>query len=426
LTHFGVICPPISSHLRGIAAVSQELQQQGHEVTFLNIADIEAKIRAEGLGFEVIGQADQPPGSLGAYLNEMGQLSGFSAIRFGIQTMVNETRMLCRDAPVAIKRLGIEALLVDQGEPAGGAIAEVLGLPFITLDCGIAANQEPTIPPLDTPWQYHDTWWGIARNQIWYNLQEWVLSPVMKVVTAYRAEFSLPPYPRFDASFSTLAQISQQTAEFDFPRRQLPPWFHYIGMFSNTPPAPVSFPCEKLDGRPLIYASLGTLQNLKREIFYQIASACADLDAQLVLSLGGGSRVEDYPDLAGQPLMVNYAPQMALLDRAQMAITHGGLNSTLEALIRGVPLVALPIATDQPGVGARLAYSGAGEVVAISGLNATKLRTAVQRVLTGASYRHHAQRLQTSLQQAGGAKRAAEIIQQAVSTGQAVLRPNFK
>ena len=48
----------------------------------------------------------------------------------------------------------------------------------------------------------------------------------------------------------------------------------------------IEFPWQKLDGRPLIYASMGTLQNRQKPIFETIAAACAGLDAQLRLSLG--------------------------------------------------------------------------------------------------------------------------------------------
>src|SRR5207244_2301491 len=112
---------------------------------------------------------------------------------------------------------------------------------------------------------------------------------------------------------------------------------------------PALFPFERLDGRPLIYTSMGTIQNQLMPIFRTIAAACAGLDAQLVMALG----VKDAPlleGLKGDPIIVAYAPQLELLRRASLVITHAGLNTVLESLAHGVPMVAIPIANDQPGV----------------------------------------------------------------------------
>lgn len=59
------------------------------------------------------------------------------------------------------------------------------------------------------------------------------------------------------------------------------------------------------------------------------------------------------------------APQFAPLEKATLAITHAGLNTALEALARGVPMVAIPITNDQPGVAGRLEWLGLAEPGAI-------------------------------------------------------------
>jgi len=97
---------------------------------------------------------------------------------------------------------------------------------------------------------------------------------------------------------------------------------------------------ERLTGQPLIYAS-GTVQNTKQEIFYCIAAACDQLDVQLVLSHGGGMNAEAVEGLPGSPLVVEYAPQLELLAKARLTITHAGLNTVLDSLSSGVPLVAI-------------------------------------------------------------------------------------
>lgn len=182
-----------------------------------------------------------------------------------------------------------------------------------------------------------------------------------------------------------------------------------------------SFPFEKLTGQPLIYASMGTIQNRLLEVFQIIAEACVDLDAQLVISLGGSASPESLPNLAGSPLVVEYAPQLELLKKTTLTITHAGMNTTMECLINGVPMVAIPVANDQPRVASRIAWSGCGESIPLKKLNVSKLKAAIQKVLTEDSYKQNAVRLQSAIQQAGGVSRAADIIEQAISTGKPVL-----
>ncbi|MEA5498050.1 nucleotide disphospho-sugar-binding domain-containing protein [Limnoraphis robusta Tam1] len=199
-------------------------------------------------------------------------------------------------------------------------------------------------------------------------------------------------------------------------------WFHFTGPYhSSASREPIPFPYEKLTGKPLIYASMGTLQNRLSRTFQEIASACEGLEAQLVISLGGALEPESLPALPGNPLVVKYAPQLDILQKATLMITHAGMNTTMECLNNGVPMVAIPVTNDQPGVSSRIAWTGAGEVVPLKKLNASKLRVAVEKLLTEDSYKQNALRLQEAIKRAGGVQRAADIIERAVSTGKPVL-----
>src|SRR5262249_42130029 len=96
-----------------------------------------------------------------------------------------------------------------------------------------------------------------------------------------------------------------------------------------------------------------------RQTFGMIAEACAGLELQLVISLGGGQDPALLGDLPGDPVVVGYAPQLDLIRQATLTISHGGLNTALESLAQGVPMVVLPVAYGQPGAGARRARGGA-------------------------------------------------------------------
>ena len=422
MTHFGIICPAGTGHLNVMIPLGNELLRRGHQVTVLGFLDAQAKTLASGLEFQPLAEDEFPLGSNAEEFAQRGKISGLAALQHSLTAGQKRLTAILRDAPNTIKQAGIEALLVDQVSLEGGTIADFLNLPFVTVCGALLLNREPNIPPIVTTWQYSPTWKGRLRNQIGYQLLSLLTKPIRETIAQSRKEWELPLYSQPSDHYSKLAQISQQPPEFDFPRQNLPPHFHFTGPYHNSATRqPVPFCFEQLTGKPLIYASMGTIQNRLLEVFQIIASACEGLDAQLAIDLGGGATPESLPKLPGNPIVVGYAPQLELLKKATLTITHAGMNTTLESLSNGVPMVAIPVANDQPGVAARIAYTGVGEVVALKELNVPKLRSAIVKVLTQESYQKRAIEMQGAIVRAGGVKRAADIIEQVVLTGKPVL-----
>jgi len=159
---------------------------------------------------------------------------------------------------------------------------------------------------------------------------------------------------------------------------------------------------------------MGTLQNGIEWVFRAVAEACAHFPVQTVISLGGGLSPEDFRDLPGDPIVVRYAPQLALLSRAALTIFHGGLNTALESLAHGVPMIAIPITFDQPGVGARLVWTGAGRMIPIRDLTAERLRVEMLEILTNTKYRTNAKLLQKQAPALTGVRQAADIIERVI------------
>jgi zeaxanthin glucosyltransferase len=422
MTHYGLMCPASTGHWNTMLPLGKELQQRGHRVTFVGVLDAQPKAQAAGLEFKVIGESEFPSGSAAESIAKLGQLSGQEAFKYTIKLFQDITDISLRDAPTAIKDAGIEALLIDQAMPEGGTIADVSRLPFITICSAVVLNREPSVPPFMTDWYYSPAWWAKLRNKLGYQLLNRATQPITDLIDNYRREKNLPAYSNANKRYSQLAQISQQPAELEFPRKDLPQWFHFTGPYHNSTGRVVpDFPFDKLTGRPLIYASMGTIQNRLLNVFQAIAGACKDLDAQLVISLGGSASPEVLQGLPGNALVVGYAPQLQLLEKADLTITHAGMNTTLECLTNGVPMVAIPVANDQPGIASRIVWSGCGEAVPVKKVNVNNLRTAIKKVLMEESYRKNALRLQEAIQKAGGTKRAIDIVEQAISTGKPVL-----
>jgi UDP:flavonoid glycosyltransferase YjiC (YdhE family) len=419
MARFGAFCFPATGHLNPMTALARSLEMRGHEVILFGIADTEARVRAAGIKFYRIGADEYPLGSLGKLDQRMARLKGVAALRFTLQRVRNSARMVLRDGPQAVRAAGIEALLVDEADFAGN-VADYLGLPWISI---------ALLPPLTHDDRFPPFWFGWAagqdplrrlRNRLAIRLLLRMASPLIRDVSEQRRAWGLKPHLNPEEALSPLAQITQLPEAFEFPiRGKKPVGLHYTRPFVHAQQRPaIEFPWERLDGRSLIYASLGTFQNGSEAIFRTIADACAGLDAQLLISLGGRLDQAKLGNLAGAPLVVSFAPQLEILKQAAVVITHAGINTVLESLSEGVPLVAVPLGNDQPGVAARLKARGAGVVVSRHRLNPARLRKAVTLVLQDRQYREAAQGLQRAIRQMDGPGRAAELIEQVLK-----LRP---
>jgi len=410
MSHFGVICPAIPGHLNPQTALARELMARGHRVSFYQQPYSQARLESTGFVCRTFATDEFPVERMAEQFRTLAKLSGRKALEYTIVTFKESTDVCLRYIPNLLTNDGVDALLVDQVSWAGATIAEKLKLPYVTFCNALVTNRESSVPPFCFTWQYRADLLGRLRNDLAYRFIAHLARPILQCLNDHRAGMGLAPIRRLMDLNSPYANVSQQPAEFEFPRRELPDTFHFVGPMrdSNSRP-PISFPYEKLDGRPLVYASMGTLQNRQIEIFGKIAEACAPLPIQLIISLGGGGSPEDLGQLPGNPIVVGEAPQLDLLKRAKLCITHAGLNTTLECLAEGVPMVAIPITNDQPGVAARIVWTKTGVLIPLGKLTPDRLRAAVRKVLDDTSYSENASKMKSTIARYRGAAHAADI-----------------
>lgn len=421
MKHFGAVSAPSPSHVMSFGAIGRKLQEQGHRCTLFGIPEIEDLALKEGLDFCPLGNAGEH--ALSNHVKEMGQQRGFSSttVRSGMKHLTASAAFLCEKLRTPMRASQVDCMMVDQMEPAAASACEAEGIPFVTICNGLPINEEPNLPPWFLPWAYWKNPLGRARNSLAYKIRDLVIAPLHRVLNTYRRSWNLPAYRKPEDSLSPFAQVTQLVRELDLPRTRLPRCFHYTGPFREPLHREVPFPYERLNGQPIIYASLGTILDGSTGLWRTIAESCAGLPAQLVLSLGGRGRAENYADMMGDPLVVTYAPQRYLLKQAQLVISPAGLNTTLEALGEGIPLVALPTLNDQFGVAARVQYAGVGKVVPIAKCRTALLRTAVESVLYDRRFSKEASRIQKAILESGGVTEAARVVGQVAVTGKPVL-----
>lgn len=171
---------------------------------------------------------------------------------------------------------------------------------------------------------------------------------------------------------------------------------------------------EESQGKPLVYASMGTLVNGLAKVYQILLRAVGQLPGiQVVLSVGENVTPESLGTIPSNVIVVRRAPQIELLKRAALCITHAGLNTALESLAEGVPMVAIPIGYDQPGVAARIAHHGVGEFVDIEDLTVERVRGLIEQVMNSSEYREKARWFQKVIAQTRGLDLAAEAMERA-------------
>jgi MGT family glycosyltransferase len=356
-------------------------------------------------------------------LDKLARMKGLSALRFTGQLLRDQAAITLRDGLDQLRSAGVEAMAVDQVTPAGAALADVLSVPFVIVCNAMALHQEPGIPPGVLGWRYRPGFFGRLRNKLGNMVLKFAAGPINRTVSEFRARHGFSRFRFGETRTIGLAQIAQQPAFFDYPRSQLPAHFHYTGPWHDRvrETETVPFPWEQLDGRPLIYASLGTLQNRLQHVFRAILDGCSELNVQVVLSLGRPDATLDGP-IPANAIVVPFAPQLTLLERATLLITHAGLNTALEGLARGLPMLCLPVTNDQPGVARRVEWLGGGEVLSPGKATSSRVRWLVEKLLTDNKYRVAAEKCRDLLRCNPGVVRAADISEQALRSGQRVVR----
>jgi zeaxanthin glucosyltransferase len=421
VSHFGVVAPPLFSHFQAMQALAGRLIDLGHRVTFFQQLEAGALMRDNRIAFHPLGLDSHPAGSLGVTLRHAARPSGLSVHRV-IRDMAASTDMLCNELPQALTTLRVDALISDQMEAAGGLVAEAMSMPFVSVACALPVNREPGVPLPVMPF----AWGEDPHLQKMYatsaRVYDALMGPLCRVVERRAKAFGLPPRRGLHECLSSLAQVSQTLPGLEFPRKALPAWFHHVGplrspsrLLGDEPPWPVE------PGRPFVFASLGTLQGHRYGLFKRIAQACRSLDAQVLIAhCGGLDQVQaDRLLRAGATWVTDFAAQPQVLRQADAVITHGGLNTVMDAIVASTPLLALPIAFDQPGVAARVQQAGLG----LHAWHRSRWQTLAQRLDTVLSNNRCHQALAAlddELQLAGGAQRAAAIIEQAVARGRPV------
>ncbi|SCF05299.1 glycosyltransferase, MGT family [Micromonospora coriariae] len=197
--------------------------------------------------------------------------------------------------------------------------------------------------------------------------------------------------------------------------------YRFVGPSIGARTADSSFPFDRLRD-PVLYASLGTVFGADPQLLRTFANALAPLGGTVIVSTGP----TDPATLGQLPANViahRSVPQLEVLSRAALFITHGGVNSVNEALYAGVPMLVVPQGADQSLVASRIVALDAGLAIRTEDVTAEVLHARAQRLLDEPRFRAAANTLQAAQREAGGYPRAADELERYMQQSDSFTQP---
>ena len=169
------------------------------------------------------------------------------------------------------------------------------------------------------------------------------------------------------------------------------------------------FPWAALEGeKPVVYVSLGTVFNAQPALYRTLLEGVHRAGARAVVA--AGASLEAVREVAKPDDVVQrFVPQVALLPKVGAFISHGGNNSTNEALRAGTPLVLVPFGGEQVSNAQRAQSLGVATWLRVDALHAEQVERAVRSALEP-SRKQASRALAARLPEGDGAVRVVEAL----------------
>jgi len=191
--------------------------------------------------------------------------------------------------------------------------------------------------------------------------------------------------------------------------------YTFVGTSIAARPHAPDFPFEAIRRAPVITIARGTIMTQNKQFYRTCIDAFADHPGTVILATGRDNDLGSLMPFPDNMIVRPLIPQLEVLQRSDVFVTHGGMNSVHEALYYGVPLVVVPGQPEQAMVAQRVVAKGAGVALGmvppLGQVTAQALRSAVDTVLGDARYQENARALGENLRGAGGYTHAAQVIQ---------------
>ena len=379
-------CIPAYGHTNPTLGVVRELVSRGHDVYYYSFDQFRDAITEAGAHFVSCDGFD-----LGMDLDpDKAERVGRDMI---LSTEVIMKATLSMDEQLEKDILGIkpDVIVADSVAYWGKLTAMKLGIPFVSSTTTFAFNKESA---------------AIMKPSL--------MDMIRMLIDIPRTKKLLKPlrdkgYPA--ENILTIVQNSNDTTTVVYTSKLFQPYadsfseaYTFVGAIPREPREVFDKKREKL-----VYIALGTVVNRHPDFYRNCVSALGDSGYQVVMSVGKDTDLSMFEDVPDNIEIRPFVDQVAVLEKADVFLSHCGMNSASESLYYGVPLVMFPQTQEQGGVANRVEELGAG--LRLADPSPASIRSAVDAVLSDGRYREKADEIGESLRSCGGAAAAADVIE---------------
>lgn len=382
---------PLHGHTNPSLPVVRALVERGDEVTYYSAAPFAVKIEQAGAHYRPYRNA---------FLADMTKLPERIEELSWLLTRTT-AELLAQEDTFRAERP--DYIITDSVAPWGHWLAEMLRVPVVTSVSTFAINRHVLKYALR-----HGARPKSAR-MVWSKIKH--IGKAIALARRLRRQHGVKGpgitglvFGRSDLNVVYTSREFQPCAD-TFDER-----FEFVGP-SLPAASEAAVPATGDSNVPLVYVSLGTLFNAAPDFYKACFAAFRDEPVRVIMSIGTNVSQAALGEPPPNFVVAPHVPQLDVLARASVFLTHGGMNSVSESLYHGVPVVVVPQMAEQVIVGQRAEELGAGMCLTKDQTTPEHLRASVNRLVGDGRFRRQAAVLGQSLRTAGGAARAADVIQ---------------
>lgn len=380
-------CIPAHGHTNPMLPVAAELVQRGNTVRFYSFNEFGEKIRATGAVF-VACDTFLPK----LTEQEEDSLKNVSATEMTIQ----DIRMtLSMDGFLSKEFASFQPDVVYTDSVCfwGKLCAWKHNIPMVVSTSTFAFNQMSSQYMKNSPKEMADMIFGLPK-----------ISKELKTLRlcGYQVKSAL-----------SLVQSGNGTDSVVYTSRKFQPYaesfsdhYAFIGpsVFSATLP-------DKKKARPLVYISMGTVINDRPDFYGKCIDGLADRNMEVIISCGKYMDQRILGKLPDNIKVFSHVDQLDILSKADVFITHCGMNSVSESLYMATPMILYPQTGEQYAVARRTAEIGAG--LFLRDESSDGICKAVEEILSKPSYAEAASECSSDFRSCSGTAGAAKFIENA-------------
>ena len=378
-------CIPAHGHTNPTLGVVKELVSRGHQVWYYSYNIMREKIESAGATFISCDDYDMEQKLSAKDSTRVGK-----DLVFSTKILVDTTLALDDKVCKEMAELKPDCIVADSMALWGKAVALKLGIPFVSSTTTFAFNQHSA---------------KIMKQGLGDLLKMLFAMPKTSKQVKRLKDKGYPVNNILDiiGNDDNTHTIVYTSPEFQPCSETFSEKYAFVGPSIR----PASEKVEKRKDK-LIYISMGTVNNDMMPFYKASISALANTDYQVIMSVGNLVSIEDFGELPENISVFSHVDQIAVLEKADVFVSHCGMNSVSESLYFEVPLVMLPQTSEQKGVAERASQLGAG--IKLDKSDGASVLSAINKILSVDTYKHNAKKIAEGFKNSSGAKGAADKI----------------